>query len=56
MSRVDELIKIVEDSGNAGALFELQVLIKDQDFLECLEGCGVDNWCGYEEAQEQFHE
>lgn len=26
------------------------------EFLECLEEAGVDNWAGYEEAQEIFAE
>lgn len=28
----------------------------DQDFLACLQGCGVDNWEGYSDAQEMFEE
>ena len=28
----------------------------DSAFLACLEACGVDNWQGYEEAQEMFEE
>lgn len=27
-----------------------------EDFLECLEACGVDNWVGYGDAQEMFNE
>jgi hypothetical protein len=26
-------------------------LIERDDFLSCLEDCGVDNWDGYSEAQ-----
>lgn len=25
---------------------------EDSDFLDCLKACGVDNWCGYDEACE----
>jgi hypothetical protein len=31
-------------------------LREDSDFLSCLEACGVDNWQGYEEAQEMLEE
>ncbi len=33
---------------------EYEELKADQDFLRCLEGAGVDNWDGYEYAQESF--
>lgn len=29
-------------------------LTQDQDFLRCLEVCGVDNWSGYEYAVAMF--
>ena len=29
-------------------------LIADQEFLEALQGCGVDNWEGYDMAQEMI--
>jgi len=29
---------------------EYEQLKKDQEFLQALEECGVDNWEGYEEA------
>jgi hypothetical protein len=29
---------------------EYNQLLNDADFLSCLESCGVDNWCGYDEA------
>jgi hypothetical protein len=31
---------------------EYEQLIKDSDFLGCLEAAGVDNWSGYEMAQD----
>lgn len=31
-------------------------LNRDQDFLLCLQGCGVDNWEGYGDAVEMFEE
>jgi len=33
---------------------EYDELKSDQDFLHCLQGAGVDNWDGYEYAQEAF--
>lgn len=35
---------------------EYNKLTDDQHFLSCLEALGVDNWCGYGEAQEMFEE
>jgi hypothetical protein len=29
---------------------EYNKLRDDQNFLNCLRGAGVDNWCGYDEA------
>lgn len=31
-------------------------LVRDQEFLEALQGAGVDNWSGYGYACEIFHE
>ena len=31
-------------------------LYDDSDLLNCLRNCGVDNWDGYDEAQEMFRE
>ena len=31
---------------------ENKKLLEEAAFLECLRCVGVDNWCGYEEAQE----
>ena len=31
---------------------ENKKLLEEVAFLECLRCVGVDNWCGYEEAQE----
>lgn len=31
-------------------------LIGDSDFLQCLQGAGVDNWEGYDYAQEAYEE
>lgn len=33
-----------------------QVLITAEAFLNCLAACGVDNWDGYEMAQEMLEE
>ena len=30
-------------------------MLKDDSYkLSCLESCGVDNWCGYGDAMEQY--
>lgn len=34
---------------------EYEDLLEDQFFLNCLESAGVDNWEGYEYAQEEFN-
>ena len=33
---------------------EYRELVASQNFLEALQGCGVDNWDGYEMAQEMM--
>lgn len=33
---------------------EYKELIEARDFLECLEGAGVDNWEGYDYARELY--
>ena len=35
---------------------EYDELLKRSDWLDCLESAGVDNWCGYEYAQELSRE
>lgn len=35
---------------------ELQELIDDSDFLQALISAGVDNWSGYDFAQELYEE
>jgi hypothetical protein len=35
---------------------EYEQLKKDQHFLECLQGAGVDNWEGYDYAIELMQE
>jgi hypothetical protein len=35
---------------------EYERLLRNSEFLGCLEACGVDNWGGYGEAQEMFEE
>ena len=35
---------------------EYESLLSNSLFLECLQGCGVDNWSGYDYAQEMFDE
>ena len=31
-------------------------LVRDQEFLEALRAAGVDNWCGWGDACDIFHE
>ena len=31
-------------------------LVDDSDFLDCLKSAGVDNWDGYDEAKEMYHD
>jgi hypothetical protein len=33
---------------------EYDKLVADANFLECLEGAGVDNWEGWDFAREEF--
>ena len=35
---------------------EYEQLKRDQAFLECLHAAGVDNWCGYDAAQEMMED
>lgn len=35
---------------------EYDALCKDSEFLGCLEGAGVDNWEGYDDAVEMMRE
>lgn len=35
---------------------EYAMLLKNSEFLSCLEACGVDNWCGYSDAWEMMNE
>lgn len=35
---------------------EYDQLRRDSELLGCLEACGVDNWCGWDDAMEMFAE
>ena len=37
-------------------LNEYHRLKQDSLFLECLDGAGVDNWAGYDEAQKMYQQ
>ena len=43
----EELLVVIQRQSSI--ISELQ---ESQDWLDCLESAGVDNWCGYEYAQE----
>lgn len=49
--RVEEVIEMVTIPKN-----EYENLKEQAEFLSCLEACGVDNWCGYGDAQEMMEE
>lgn len=44
----EDLVTITRD--------EYERLQRSEDFLSCLEACGVDNWSGYGDAQEMFED
>ena len=60
MTQLDEIKQLIKDNNSSNPthrdnLLEcLNELITDQRFLSCLQGAGVDNWDGYEYAQEMF--
>ena len=33
---------------------EYDNLVERDEFLNCLEACGVDNWCGWDDAWEMM--
>lgn len=35
---------------------EYAKLLKDQQWLECLEACGVDNWQGFDAAADIYRD
>jgi hypothetical protein len=35
---------------------EYENLLEAQEFLNCLEACGVDNWSGHSEARRMMSE
>lgn len=35
---------------------EYRELLKDKEFLSCLQAAGVDNWQGYSDAQDMMEE
>ena len=48
---------IVSEIGNKeSVLSQLERLQERSDWLGCLEACGVNNWEGYEMAQEMYQE
>lgn len=50
-NRVEEVIEMVTIPKS-----EYTRLKEQAEFLSCLEACGVDNWCGYGDAQEMMEE
>ena len=36
--------------------YDYELLLKYEEFLNCLEACGVDNWIGYHDACEMMEE
>lgn len=58
----EEMSKEVTDQGNKDddliqvSAKHYQDLIRDSRWLECLENAGIDNWDGYDYAQEEYFE
>ena len=48
MSTIEDAVDAIEEAKRVKHLEERD------DFLSCLEAMGVDNWCGYEEAQQMY--
>ena len=38
------------------SIAEYKDLLAKESFLECLQACGVNNWSGYDDAQEMMEE
>lgn len=51
----DELMATLKKAG-IHSPDQIEELVMDSMFLEALKGAGVDNWQGYEVAQELFME
>ena len=51
---LEEIVKQLP--GGHKAREEWVKLVKDSWFLECLEGAGVDNWNGYDDALFMCHD
>lgn len=51
---IDILKKIYKDDERM--LKGIKRIEEDLNWLECLENAGVDNWSGYDYAQELFNE
>jgi hypothetical protein len=47
---------VIKDDVVTMSLAEYEEMLEDQVFLNCLRNQGVDNWQGYEFAQEEFQE
>ena len=48
MVKSESIIEILES--------EYKALVRDANFLACLEAIGVDNWQGYDDAIKMFKE
>lgn len=57
VKQFEHLLSHLNAEENDSALSLLSELKEAQDrlhWLDCLEGAGVDNWSGYEEAQDMY--
>ncbi|EML6324883.1 hypothetical protein QCQ60_005227 [Bacillus cereus] len=58
----EELVELYKEKGKTEpetvtiSKEDYEELLKDQEFLNCLDACGVDNWQGYEHACEMLEE
>lgn len=48
MSKTEEMVTI--------SVEEYNKLLERNEFLNCLEACGVDNWDGYSDANEMMEQ
>ena len=53
---IERIRKILKENDDAILIDLFGGLVDDHELLMCLEAAGVDNWCGYDDAQEMMNE
>lgn len=56
VAKLNEKDSTIDDNQIVLSMDDYNELVDDQNFLQCLQGAGVDNWDGYSYAQEMFDE